>query len=72
MSQPEKLRLREKISYGFGDFASCLYWKTISDYLAFFYTDIFGISASAAGKMFGISRSFDAIFDVSNPLLFVR
>jgi GPH family glycoside/pentoside/hexuronide:cation symporter len=64
MSQPEKLRLSEKISYGFGDFASCLYWKAISDYLAIFYTDIFGIGAAAAGAMLGISRSFDALFDV--------
>lgn len=61
---PNKLSLREKVSYGFGDFASCLYWKAISDFLPLFYTDVFGISASAAGKMFGVSRSFDAIFDV--------
>ena len=60
----EKLRLREKVAYGFGDFASCLYWKAISDYLGIFYTDIFGLSAGAAGKMLGFSRSFDAIFDL--------
>ena len=64
MNEPSKLRLREKISYGFGDFASCLYWKAISDYLAIFYTDIFGLSALAAGAMLGVSRSFDAVFDV--------
>ncbi len=60
----DKLSMREKISYGFGDLASCLYWQTISVYLAIFYTDIFGISALAAGTMIGLSRSFDAIFDV--------
>jgi len=64
MSETAKLRLREKLSYGFGDFASCLYWKSISDYLNIFYTDIFGITALAAGAMLGVSRSFDAIFDV--------
>ena len=64
MSDPQKLRLTEKISYGFGDLASCLYWQTISVYLAIFYTDVFGISALAAGTMIGLSRSFDAIFDV--------
>jgi len=57
------LPLREKISYGFGDFASCLYWQTISVYLAYFYTDVFGISALAAGAMIGLSRSLDAFFD---------
>ena len=60
----ETLSLREKISYGFGDFASCLYWQTISVYLAYFYTDVFGITALAAGAMLGLSRSCDAIFDV--------
>lgn len=60
----DKLSMREKVSYGFGDFASCLYWQTISVYLAYFYTDVFGISALAAGAMLGVSRSADAIFDV--------
>ncbi len=59
----QKLKMREKFSYGFGDFASCLYWQTVSVYLAIFYTDIFGISALAAGTMIGLSRSTDAFFD---------
>jgi GPH family glycoside/pentoside/hexuronide:cation symporter len=59
----EKLRLREKVSYGFGDFASCLYWQTFMVYLTFFYTDIFGITAAATAAMLGISRSLDAFFD---------
>lgn len=59
-----KLTQREKISYGFGDFASCLYWKSISDFLPIFYTDVLGITAVAAGTLQGVSRSFDAIFDI--------
>ncbi|HET7534980.1 MAG TPA: MFS transporter [Candidatus Didemnitutus sp.] len=59
-----KLSTREKISYGFGDFASCLYWKSISDFLSIFYTDVLGITAAAAGTLQGVSRSFDAIFDI--------
>jgi glycoside/pentoside/hexuronide:cation symporter, GPH family len=59
----EKLSMREKFSYGFGDLASCLYWQTISVYLAIYYTDIFGITAVAAGTMMAISRSSDAFFD---------
>lgn len=59
-----KLSLREKISYGFGDFASCLYWKSISDFLPIFYTDVLGITAAAAGTLQGVSRSFDALFDI--------
>ncbi len=59
----DKLSYREKVSYGFGDFASCLYWQTFMVYLTFFYTDIFGITAAATAAMLGISRSMDAFFD---------
>jgi GPH family glycoside/pentoside/hexuronide:cation symporter len=46
-----------------GNAASCLYWQTIMAYLTFFYTDVFGISAAAAGAMIGLSRGLDAFFD---------
>ena len=63
MSVPDKLPLREKFSYGFGDLASVLYWQTFMVYLTYFYTDVFGIAALAAGTMLGLSRSMDAFFD---------
>lgn len=63
MSVQDKLPFREKISYGFGDFASCLYWQTISSFLLIFYTDTFGLTALAAGAMLGVSRFTDAFFD---------
>ncbi len=59
----DKLTYRERFSFGFGDLASCLYWQTFMVYLTFFYTDVFGISALAAGAMLGLSRSLDAFFD---------
>lgn len=59
----EKLRLKEKVGYGFGDFASSMFWKMFSVYLLFFYTDIFGISAAAVGTMFLITRIFDGLND---------
>ena len=63
-TENQKLPLREKICYGFGDLASCLFWQTITFYLLFFYTDVFGLTAKAAGLMFFVSRGSDAIFDV--------
>jgi GPH family glycoside/pentoside/hexuronide:cation symporter len=63
-SETQKLPLREKVFYGFGDFASVLFWQTITLYLLFFYTDVFGLSAAAAGIMFFVSRVMDAFFDV--------
>ena len=60
----QKLSLKEKIGYGFGDLASCLFWGNVMSQLLFFYTDIFGLTAKAAGMMFFISRLLDAFFDV--------
>ncbi len=59
----EKLKIKEKIGYGFGDFASSMFWKMFSVYLLFFYTDIFGISAAVVGTMFLITRIFDGVND---------
>lgn len=65
MSQEQKkLTFREKAGYGFGDLASCLFWTTIMTQLLFFYTDVFHLTAKAAGLMFLISRLLDAAFDV--------
>ena len=61
--QKETIKLKEKIGYGFGDLASSMFWKIFGMYLLFFYTDVFGISAAAAGTLFLITRAFDAITD---------
>ncbi|MEO9803053.1 MAG: MFS transporter [Reichenbachiella sp.] len=58
-----KLGLREKMSYGLGDFASSMFWKLFSMFLLYFYTDIFGISAAAVGTMFLVTRVWDAAND---------
>jgi len=59
-----KLTFRQKVGYGFGDLASCLFWATIMTQLLFFYTDVFGITGKVAGLMFFVSRILDALFDV--------
>jgi glycoside/pentoside/hexuronide:cation symporter, GPH family len=61
MNQP--LKLKEKIGYGFGDFASSMFWKLFSVYLLFFYTDVVGIAAAAVGTMFLITRIWDTALD---------
>lgn len=60
----EKISLKEKIGYGFGDAASSMFWKIFGMYSLFFYTDVFGITAAAAGTMFLIARLWDSFFDV--------
>ena len=59
----EKLAMKEKISYGFGDLASVLYWQTFMLYFTYFYTDVFVIPAAAAATMFLVSRIWDGIND---------
>jgi GPH family glycoside/pentoside/hexuronide:cation symporter len=59
----DKLPLQEKLAYGCGDFASCLYWRTFMVYLPFFYTDVFGIGAAALGTMLLFSRIWDGVND---------
>lgn len=58
-----KLPLREKLGYGLGDFGFNLYWTTIASFLAAFYTDVFGISAAAAGTMMLTTKIIDACTD---------
>lgn len=59
-----KISLKEKIGYGFGDMASSMFWKIFGMYSLFFYTDVFGITAAAAGTMFLVARLWDSFFDL--------
>jgi len=59
-----KLSLYEKIVYGLGDMASNLVFMTVMNFLLFFYTDIYGLSAAAVGTLFLVVRTFDAVVDV--------
>lgn len=60
---------REKIAYGLGDTASNLIFQTVMLFLAFFYTNIFGISAATVGTMFIAVRLIDAVTDPLMGLL---
>lgn len=63
-SEPhEFLSATEKLGYGLGDTASNLYWKTFEFFLLFFYTDVFGLSASSVATMFLVTRLWDAVND---------
>lgn len=60
----QKISLKEKIGYGLGDAASSMFWKIFGMYSLFFYTDVLGITAAAAGTMFLVARLWDSFFDV--------
>jgi GPH family glycoside/pentoside/hexuronide:cation symporter len=59
----EKISFREKVGYGLGDTASNFYWQMFLNFLLFFYTDVFGITAAAAGTMLLVVRTGDIGID---------
>jgi GPH family glycoside/pentoside/hexuronide:cation symporter len=60
----EKLTLKEKIGYALGDTAANIAWRSITTYLLVFYTDVFGITAAAAGVLLLVARISDGGLDL--------
>ena len=56
-------KLSEKIGYGFGDFASSMFWKIFSYYLPIFYSDVFGLKPLHAATLLLVTKLYDAISD---------
>jgi glycoside/pentoside/hexuronide:cation symporter, GPH family len=59
----ERLSVKEKAGYGFGDAAANFIFQTMLMFQLAFYTDTFGIAAAAAGTLFLVVRVWDAVFD---------
>ncbi|WP_232231534.1 MFS transporter [Paenibacillus sp. HW567] len=57
------LSMKEKISYGFGDFGNGFMFDLGQLYLLKFFTDVAGIPATAAGGIFLASKLFAAVCD---------
>ena len=71
----KKLSVKEKIGYSLGDLAANLVFQTLVTYLAFFYTDIYGLEANHASAImltvgliaaFGFNPIIGAIADRTN------
>lgn len=58
-----KLTFKEKIGYSLGDTASHFVWDMVGFWLLFFYTDVYGISAAAAGTIMLVARFWDMAID---------
>ncbi len=58
----QKLSVTEKIGYSLGDLAANLIFQTLLTFLAFFYTDVYGISAGKAATIMAIGGMFGAFF----------
>lgn len=59
----QRLSNKEKLAYGIGDSAANFIFQTQISFLLFFYTNVFGIEAAAAGWILLISRFLDALTD---------
>lgn len=59
----QNLTLREKIGFGLGDTASNIVYQAVINILLYFYTDVYGIEAAAAGTLLLVVRIFDAVTD---------
>ena len=58
-----QLSLPRTWGYGLGDFGINLFFISAMTYLMYFYTDVFGISAAAAGSVIFVARIIDAVTD---------
>lgn len=60
---PGKTSWLEVFGYGLGDFASNLIWTTTLSYIVFYYTDIYGISATTVATLLLVCRCLSAVID---------
>jgi GPH family glycoside/pentoside/hexuronide:cation symporter len=58
-----KLSWLERIAFGSGDMAQNFIYQTVTTYLLFFYTNVYGLNPAIAAAMFLGVRIIDAIWD---------
>ncbi|MGY5958262.1 glycoside-pentoside-hexuronide (GPH):cation symporter [Kosakonia sp. BK9b] len=63
MSVYTRLSTMEKLSFGMGDAACGIVFSSVTMFLTYFYTDIYGLDAAAVGVMFLVTRVLDAVVD---------
>lgn len=58
-----KLSWRQRIGFSAGDLAQNLIYQTVSIWLLFFYTNVYGLKPSVSAVMFLVVRIIDVIWD---------
>ncbi|MEE8738702.1 MAG: MFS transporter [Bifidobacterium sp.] len=56
-----QLPIRRKVTYAFTDLSGNLLYCIISGYALYYFTDVYGLSVTAAGTILLVARFFDAI-----------
>lgn len=62
--ESDKLKVKNYFSYGCGDLACNLVFSAMSAFLLFYYTNVIGVSAAAAGTVMFISKFLDGVSDL--------
>lgn len=60
----ERLGVKEKLSYGFGDMGYSLPYNMASGFLLLYYVNVVGLPAAAVGTIFLVARLMDAVVDM--------
>ncbi len=60
----DRLRLSEKLAYGFGDMGYSLPYNMASGFLLLYYINVVGLPAAAVGTIFLVARLMDAVIDM--------
>lgn len=60
----DRLKLSEKLSYGFGDMGFSLPYNMASGFLLLYYVNVLGLPAAAIGTIFLVARLLDAVIDM--------
>lgn len=60
-SKPSKLSLKRILAFASTDTAGNLLYCTLTSYIMYFYTDVFGISVAATGMILLVARFVDAL-----------
>ena len=54
--ESERVSTGCKIGYAIGDFGANFQYQSVAIFLMYYFTDVFGISATAAGSIFLVSK----------------
>jgi glycoside/pentoside/hexuronide:cation symporter, GPH family len=64
MESSIRISLKEKLAYSLGDVASNVVWSAAGAFLTYYYTNVVGLAAAAAGTIMLVSRIFDGVSDI--------
>lgn len=60
----EKIKFKERFSFGLGDYGTNLTYTLMVTFLAYFYTEVVGVSAILVGSLMFFARVIDGILCV--------